>query len=218
LIQILQFFLFLLSFFWFIHKGHTQTLNFFKLGPPAGLCVFVCLFVSSLLLLVPAPQLSLPGSVPDTCCCAEQDLICAHPSIPIRNRRFLLSLVDMPGYGFAFARPDVVQAWAGAMKVYLTERTTLKRVLLDARHGLKQIDRDYLAFLEASLPGKARFCLVLTKCDLVSPIDLGRRLTLLNAEIEVLRKCLPCVMLVSSKSPKSIKVLQKDLLSLASPA
>jgi ribosome biogenesis GTP-binding protein YsxC/EngB len=46
-------------------------------------------------------------------------------------------LVDMPGYGFAFAKQEAVETWQEAMHTYLAERKTLKRVyvLLDARHG-----------------------------------------------------------------------------------
>ena len=45
----------------------------------------------------------------------------------------------LPGYGFAFAHPERVEAWNRLMDKYLTGRTNLKRVyvVIDARHGLK---------------------------------------------------------------------------------
>src|ERR1700748_1773733 len=54
----------------------------------------------------------------------------------------LLTLVDMPGYGFAAAPKDKVRAWTRMIHEYLRGRTNLARVyvLIDARHGLKDSD------------------------------------------------------------------------------
>ena len=48
-------------------------------------------------------------------------------------------LVDMPGYGFAKAPKEKVEAWTELVFAYLQGRATLARVylLIDARHGLK---------------------------------------------------------------------------------
>ena len=53
-----------------------------------------------------------------------------------------LYLVDMPGYGFAKAPKDKVDAWTALVTDYLRGRATLARVflLIDARHGLKPPD------------------------------------------------------------------------------
>jgi GTP-binding protein len=62
-----------------------------------------------------------------------------------------LSVVDMPGYGFSFASAEKVDSWSALMVNYLRHRNgtahgetraPLKRLLLllDARHGLKQVD------------------------------------------------------------------------------
>lgn len=141
------------------------------------------------------------------------------PLAPPAGLHRQLSLVDMPGYGFALAKAEVIQNWANAMKVYLEERRTLKRLLLllDGRHGFKQIDREFITYLEASLPRKTQFCIVLTKCDLVPTKDLARRVTSIEQELGGYRKALPHVVLVSKKSPKSIKVLQKQIMALSAP-
>ncbi|EED87994.1 predicted protein, partial [Thalassiosira pseudonana CCMP1335] len=83
-----------------------------------------------------------------------------------------LLLVDLPGYGFAFAKEERTKEWKELMHHYLLERRCLKRILmlLDARHGFKKIDYDFLADLqEGELPP---IQLVLTKCDLVKQADL----------------------------------------------
>jgi len=50
-------------------------------------------------------------------------------------------------------------------------------VLIDARHGLKQTDTEFIRGLDTA---KARFQIVLTKCDLVEPLELTKRTQLLQ--------------------------------------
>ena len=89
----------------------------------------------------------------------------------------------MPGYGFAFAAPERVEAWNRLMDKYLTGRKNLKRVyvVIDARHGLKAPDREMLAFL--SKYGNVAYQVVLNKTDLVRPADLARRVFLVQEEL-----------------------------------
>src|SRR5262249_20788760 len=50
----------------------------------------------------------------------------------------VLTLVDMPGYGYAAAPKQKVKAWTQLIHDYLRGRANLARVyvLIDARHGL----------------------------------------------------------------------------------
>ncbi|RKP23060.1 P-loop containing nucleoside triphosphate hydrolase protein [Syncephalis pseudoplumigaleata] len=59
-------------------------------------------------------------------------------------------LVDMPGYGFAYAKTEAVETWQSTIDAYLSTRQTLKRVylLIDARHGLKHNDKAFLEKLD----------------------------------------------------------------------
>jgi GTP-binding protein len=84
----------------------------------------------------------------------------------------LLYLVDMPGYGFAKAPKAKVEAWTGLVKDYLRGRATLKRVflLIDARHGIKSVDREIIALLNEAA---VSFQVVLTKADKVSAAALA---------------------------------------------
>src|SRR3954447_21750297 len=61
-----------------------------------------------------------------------------------------LRLVDMPGYGFAEAPKDLVRRWRHLVNDYLRGRSVLKRalVLVDSRHGLKEVDREVLRMLD----------------------------------------------------------------------
>ena len=83
-----------------------------------------------------------------------------------------LRLVDMPGYGFAKAPPAVVRQWRFLVNDYLRGRQELKRalVLIDARHGIKEVDREILAMLDKAAVG---YRLVLTKADKVKATELA---------------------------------------------
>lgn len=73
-------------------------------------------------------------------------------------------LVDMPGYGFAEAPKDVVKKWRFLINDYLRGRQVLKRtlVLIDSRHGIKDVDRDVMGMLDSAA---VSYRLVLTKAD-----------------------------------------------------
>lgn len=68
-----------------------------------------------------------------------------------------LLLVDLPGYGFAFAKEERTIEWKNLMHHYLLERRSLKRILLllDARHGFKKTDFDFLGDLQDGLMAKS---------------------------------------------------------------
>ncbi|HWT29959.1 MAG TPA: ribosome biogenesis GTP-binding protein YihA/YsxC [Propylenella sp.] len=86
---------------------------------------------------------------------------------PLRFR-----LVDMPGYGFAKAPKDVVKKWRQLVNSYLRGRQALKRALLlvDSRHGLKEIDLEMMKMLDEAAVG---YHLVLTKADKVKASELA---------------------------------------------
>jgi GTP-binding protein len=77
-----------------------------------------------------------------------------------------LSLVDMPGYGFAKAPKDKINAWTALIHDFLRGRASLARVyvLVDARHGLKDVDEDVFKTLDEAA---VSYQVVLTKVDQV---------------------------------------------------
>jgi GTP-binding protein len=86
---------------------------------------------------------------------------------PVRFR-----LVDMPGYGFAKAPKDVVKKWRFLVNDYLRGRQVLKRalVLVDSRHGLKEIDLEVMKMLDDAA---VSYHLVLTKADKIKASELA---------------------------------------------
>jgi len=81
-------------------------------------------------------------------------------------------LVDMPGYGFAKAPKDIVKKWRFLVNDFLRGRDVLKRalVLIDARHGIKEVDREILEMLDKAA---VSYRLVLTKADKIKPTELA---------------------------------------------
>jgi GTP-binding protein len=63
-----------------------------------------------------------------------------------------LTLVDLPGYGYAKRAKDERESWAEVAESYLLERQALRLVvvLVDARRGLEADDRDLLEMIETS--------------------------------------------------------------------
>ncbi len=86
---------------------------------------------------------------------------------PLRFR-----LVDMPGYGYARAPKDMVRKWRFLVNDYLRGRAKLKRtlVLIDSRHGVKEVDTDILDMLDAAA---VSYRIVLTKADKVKASHLA---------------------------------------------
>jgi len=75
-----------------------------------------------------------------------------------------LTLVDMPGYGYAAAAKAKIKAWTALIHAFLLGRANLARVylLVDARHGLKPVDAEVLETLDKAA---VNYQVVLTKAD-----------------------------------------------------
>ncbi len=81
-------------------------------------------------------------------------------------------LVDMPGYGFAKAPKDIVKQWRFLVNDFLRGRQELKRVLvlIDSRHGIKDVDREILEMLDKAA---VSYRMVLTKADKIKASELA---------------------------------------------
>jgi GTP-binding protein len=80
-------------------------------------------------------------------------------------------IVDMPGYGYARASKRAVKGWTRLLFDYLRGRANLRRVylLIDARHGIKENDREALDILDKAA---VSYQIVLTKTDKLKPTEL----------------------------------------------
>jgi GTP-binding protein len=125
-----------------------------------------------------------------------------------------LTLVDMPGYGYAQASKSLKAEWQGLMFNFLRGRVTLRRVLLllDARIETKESDRAAMAFLNEAA---VAFQIVLTKADDAKPFWLRQR----QEEAERLARAHtaghPRVIATSAETGAGIPELRAELSALA---
>ncbi|GAC1413247.1 MAG: ribosome biogenesis GTP-binding protein YihA/YsxC [Novosphingobium sp.] len=118
-----------------------------------------------------------------------------------------LRLVDMPGYGFAKAPPKVVEQWKRLVRDFLRGRVTLKRtlVLIDSRHGVKEVDTDMMKMLDEAAVG---YRLVLTKADKVRAEELAKVLVETEAAARARTAAYPQVLVTSSEKGMGIDDLR----------
>jgi GTP-binding protein len=127
---------------------------------------------------------------------------------PVRFR-----LVDMPGYGFAKAPKDVVKKWRFLVNDYLRGRVVLKRalVLVDARHGLKEVDLDILKMLDDAA---VSYRLVLTKADKVKASEL-EAVTAATAAVAAKRPAAhPEVLATSAETGLGMEALRRAVVEV----
>ena len=125
-----------------------------------------------------------------------------------------MALVDMPGYGFAKAPKEQVDAWTRLVFDYLKGRVTLKRVyvLIDARHGLKTIDGEVLDLLDKAA---VSYQIVLTKVDKIKEPAVAR---LVAETLEKIRRrpaAFPEVLATSSEKGTGMNELREAIWTAA---
>jgi GTP-binding protein len=122
-----------------------------------------------------------------------------------------LRLVDMPGYGFAKAPKDVVRKWRFLINDYLRGRAVLKRalVLVDSRHGLKEVDHEILKMLDDAAVG---YRLVLTKADKVKASELAAVTAATEAEARKRPAAHPEVIATSSETGLGMDMLRRAVV------
>jgi GTP-binding protein len=124
-----------------------------------------------------------------------------------------LTLIDMPGYGFAEAPKAKVEAWTGLVRDYLKGRPTLLRVflLIDARHGLKSSD---LAVMELMDQAAVSYQAVLTKIDKIKPPELARILERTRTELKTHAAAYPALLVTSVRTGIGIPELRAQIAQL----
>jgi GTP-binding protein len=125
----------------------------------------------------------------------------------------VLTVVDMPGYGYAAAPKQKVAAWTALIHDYLRGRSNLARVyvLIDARHGLKDADTPALDALgEAAVSHQ----IVLTKADQVKSAELAERTAAIEAALEQRPAAFPRVLVTSARTGMGIPELRAAIAKL----
>ena len=124
-----------------------------------------------------------------------------------------LGLVDMPGYGYAAVSKAQIAAWSTLVGRFLAGRASLLRVylLVDGRHGLKDIDHAQMAAFDRAATS---YAVVLTKGDAVKARE---RETLVEATRAALARhpaAFPEVVLTSAETGAGVPDLRAGIARL----
>jgi len=124
-----------------------------------------------------------------------------------------LTLVDMPGYGYAAVNKTKVAAWTDLIHAYLRGRANLARVyvLIDARHGLKDTDD---AVFDTLASAAVSHQIVLTKADQISSKELESRITETKAALSRRAAAFPEVLATSARTGAGIAELRAAIVRL----
>ncbi len=122
-------------------------------------------------------------------------------------------LVDLPGYGYANAPLDKVQAWQRLLKRYLSGRASLRRafVLVDFRHGIKPVDEEIMSLLDSAA---VTFQCVLTKSDKVRDSEQTRILAQVREKLSRHPAAFPEIVTTSSEKGLGLGTLRTIIAGL----
>ena len=124
-----------------------------------------------------------------------------------------LTLVDMPGYGYADAAKAKIKAWTALIHAFLQGRANLARVylLVDARHGLKATDDEVFATLDRAA---VNYQVVLTKADQVPATGLAALVRSTEAALARHPAAYPEVLATSAREGAGISELRAAIARL----
>lgn len=120
-------------------------------------------------------------------------------------------IVDLPGYGYARASKVDIAQWTGLVKDYLVGRPNLRRamLLIDARHGFKDNDREVMALLDKAA---VSYLVVATKADKVKARELDALLDKMKGELSRHPAAFPTIIATSAEKKSGIDELRLAVL------
>ncbi len=123
-----------------------------------------------------------------------------------------LRLVDLPGYGFAKVSRSTAKDFQNLGRAYLRGRPNLKRVylLIDARHGLKDVDKEALDALDVAA---VSYQIVLTKADKIKAAELQETLDATAKAIVRRPAAFPRVAATSAEKGYGLPELRAEILA-----
>jgi GTP-binding protein len=121
-----------------------------------------------------------------------------------------MALVDMPGYGYAQAPKEHVDAWTKLVFDYLRGRSTLKRVylLIDSRHGIKKNDEEVMNLLDKAA---VSYQVVLTKTDKIKEAGLPKLIAETSEKIRKRPAAYPGIIATSSEEGEGLDDLRRAI-------
>ena len=123
----------------------------------------------------------------------------------------MMTIVDMPGYGFAKASKSKIAEWTELSRYYLQNRSNLRRVflLIDARHDIKPSDEEIMSMLDNCA---VSYQIILTKIDKIKDRDKKISKTLDSVKSHVAVH--PVIYSTSSHKETGLEDLRNGISSL----
>jgi GTP-binding protein len=127
-----------------------------------------------------------------------------------------ITLVDLPGYGYAEASKSAIANWTAVTRHYLRSRSVLRRVclLIDARYGIKDADRPMLQLLDQA---GVSYQIVLTKIDKLRAAELSATAERVAAELAAHVAAHPEICLTSAEKARGVAALRATIAELICP-
>ena len=127
-----------------------------------------------------------------------------------------LRLVDLPGYGFAKVSRVAARKFQNLGRDYLRGRPNLKRayLLIDARHGLKDVDTEALDAFDVAA---VSYQIVLTKADKLKPSEVEAVTARTLAAIAKRPAAFPRVLATSAEKGWGIPELRAEIVHACLP-
>lgn len=124
-----------------------------------------------------------------------------------------LTLIDMPGYGYAKAPKKEVKKWQSMLRGYLRGRPDLTRVfvLIDSRHGVLAADEEMMTLLDESA---VTYQLVLTKIDKIKEAELPKVFEATEAAARKRPAAFPLIHATSSEKGTGLPELRAEIACL----
>ncbi len=124
-----------------------------------------------------------------------------------------MTMVDMPGYGYAKAPKTEVKAWQEVLRGYLRGRPGLTRafVLIDSRHGIKPEDMDMFEMLDEAA---VAYQIVLTKTDKIKPAELAEMIEATAKIVSTRAAAFPLLHATSSDKDWGMAELRAEIAGL----
>jgi GTP-binding protein len=122
-----------------------------------------------------------------------------------------LRLVDLPGYGWARAAKGEVKKFQALGRDYLRGRPNLRRayLLIDARHGLKEVDEEPMAAFDQAA---VSYQVILTKADKLKPAEVEAVRARTEARIDKRPAAFPGVIATSSEKGTGLPELRAAIV------
>jgi GTP-binding protein len=125
----------------------------------------------------------------------------------------MLSIVDMPGYGYAKVSKKDIEEWEKLSYRYFSTRANLKRVflLIDSRRGIEKKDEEMINIFNTLA---VSYQLVLTKIDELKPAILAKVIAEITEKSKKFPAVYPVILATSSNHDTGINELRKAIVDL----